>query len=729
MKNLFYIIPILMILSACSDSGGGSSGSTGPVIPELPTLCSDTNSSNAGSSIPCLCNGGYLIDASGTTCTLIPTPGVVYTYSSIYGAYSPLQSGTTACTGTVTTNRTFTCQRSDTVIVANSNCSADSSPTSTIQSKTGTVNVTPTNPSLINGIEQMTCAVGATSGTRAVTCNVSYHLAGASLATNTCDANVISCTLPTGASTATQTWNGSSYGTCTIGTCNTASNYIKVSNSCVLCAYGEVAQVNNTCLSSEPITKLNLLNASAFQIVSNSQTRAWGNNIQGRLGVGDTTNKSSSVNLTFPSSRYPIKIYQSFDGSFTYAIMDNGSLMSWGANASGQLGVGDTVAKSSPTLVNLGTGKTIKKLVLGGWSACAILNDGTLACWGYNVVGELGTGSTSSAVTSPTQISLGAGRTVFDVAMSNAYGNNQDMMCVVLDDYSLKCTGYNSNGQLGDGTYISKISLTTISLGPGITARHVQFMNALNDSKIGVCIFDNSSNLRCWGDNTFGRLGVGDIINKITPTLVSLGSGKNIKTLVTSNLGFNSCAILNDDLLKCWGRNYFGQLGDNSVTDRWVPTTAPLGTSRTVKSYVANGSGSYAILDNNVLLAWGQSFRGELGISGNQETPQIINIGANLVKALTTSAYSTCILTTANKVMCSGDNISGSLGTGSLDGSSATFALVDLGTGRTAVELYTSNYSTCALLDNNAVKCWGSGNSGQLGNGATTSQSVPVQVL
>jgi len=716
-------------LTSCSGGGGGGGTSATPSVPVLPSLptnlCTDLNSSNIGNSLPCVCNNGYSLSVDGVSCSLTPTPpGVTYTYNSIFGSYSPIQSATTPCAGTVVTSRTMTCQRSDTVMVSNSFCSADPTPNSTVQSRAGTISTTSTNPSLSNGIEYKTCAVGATVGTNSITCNSGYHLEGTTLANSNCYSNVISCSsMPTGASTATQTWNGSSYGSCIVSTCNTSQNYIKVGNSCVKCLSGETAQTNNTCLSSEVNAKLSLHQGSAIHIVSTTQTRSWGSNAYAQLGLGDTTIKSASMNISFPSGRYPLKIDKNLSNTSYFAIMDNGSLMAWGDNGFGQLGLGSSTSITVPTLVNLGVGRTVKRLIVGKTDTCAILDNYLLSCWGRNIDGQLGLGN-SSLTNTPTNVALGSGRTALDVLINS--GSNT-VMCVILDDSSLKCSGYNLNGELGDGTSTSRNVLTSVSLGAGVLAKKLYSLTDTN-TYVSTCVQTSTDDLRCWGRNDFGKLGVGDNLAKSSPTLVNLGSGRSLKSLTTSNN--NTCAILDNDTLKCWGLNNVGQLGDGTLVDKNSPTLINVGSGRTVKSYYFKSSSSYAILDNNTLVSWGFNTSGQLGVSGvSPTTPQAVNLGSNFVKSLVTSDYLACIITTTNAVMCSGINLNGSVGNGVMGGAYNSFQTVNLGSGRTALELQSSAYSTCALLDNNQVKCWGVGTSGQLGDNSNQNSASPVTVL
>lgn len=735
------MLSVLVSFSSCSGGGGGGSSSGGSDFSV--NLCLDSNALNFRLGLPCQCSVGYTVSTDGKTCTANSGGGSggggsgsggggspSNTYSQVFTSYLPLQADTTACTGTVATSRTMTCLRDDNVIVSNSFCSSDPSPTSTVQSKSGTVVTTPTNSSLVNGSEYLTCAVGSTTGTRTLVCITNYHIEGTTLSNQNCYANVRTCTsMPTGASAATETWNSgtSSYGACTISSCNSSLNYIKVGNSCVMCGAGEVAS-SNTCVSGTPAAKLFFKFNTAIWNISTSSTKGWGLNTGYQVGVGSTSNISTPTTISFGTGRYPKSIVANYNGTSMYAILDNGTLATWGANSNGQLGTGNTTTQTTPTVINVG-GKSVKQVITGSKSACAVTTDSLLYCWGRNDYGELALGSSSlgTNVTSPTQVALGTGRTIYEAVMADTNGNNKDMLCVILDNFSVNCAGYNANGQLGDGTTVSKSSLTSV----GVTAKKLYSLTVASDGSIGTCIIDSGNNLRCWGDNTYGKLGTGDTAFKTTPTSVNVGSGLTVKKLIYSSIRYTTCAILSDDSLKCWGENTNGQIGDGTYVNRSVPVSIFVGSGRTVKNLVNFNNSVYAILDNNSLMSWGLNYQGQLGVNNtvDQITPQAVNISGQLVSSIKTSDYLTCLLTTTGNVWCAGTNVYGSVGAGVTGGTYSSFVQVSLGSGRTATELYTYQNSSCALLDNNTVKCWGSGLYGKMGSGSTSDQNAPLSIL
>ena len=176
-------------------------------------------------------------------------------------------------------------------------------------------------------------------------------------------------------------------------------------------------------------------------------------------------------------------------GYHTCAILDNGSVSCWGRGNNGQLGNGATSDKSTPTLTSsLGAGRTAVALSSGGFHTCAILDNGAVSCWGDGYYGQLGNGG-SSAKTTPTLTStLGTGRTA--VALSSGFYHT----CAILDNGAVSCWGYGSDGQLGNGGTSDKTTPTlTSTLGTGRTAV------ALSSGGVHTCAILDNGAVSCWG--------------------------------------------------------------------------------------------------------------------------------------------------------------------------------------------------------------------------------------
>ena len=148
----------------------------------------------------------------------------------------------------------------------------------------------------------------------------------------------------------------------------------------------------------------------------------------------------------------------------------HGTVKCWGAQTYGYLGYGDYEERTAPPATEtLDFGedddeepKTAVKIAAGGSHMCAILNDDSLVCWGYNSNGQVGVGLTNFRVGTPQVVNLGQ-KTAKDVECGNTH------TCAVLNDDSLVCWGDNSYGQLGYGDTTLRTSppTTAVDLGDG----------------------------------------------------------------------------------------------------------------------------------------------------------------------------------------------------------------------------------------------------------------------
>ena len=482
-------------------------------------------------------------------------------------------------------------------------------------------------------------------------------------------------------------------------------------------------------------------------ILDNGDLKCWGGNWKGQLGDGSNTdtNAPSTTAIDLGTGRTAVAV--SSGDQHTCAILDNGELKCWGWDNNGQLGDGggntDTNAPSS-TAIDLGTGRTAVAVSPGLLHTCAILDNGDLKCWGSNQKGQLGDGSnTNTNAPSSTAIDLGTGRTAVAVSSGNQH------TCAILDNGELKCWGWDNYGQLGDGggsTDTNAPSSTAIDLGTGRTAV------AVDAGQHYTCVIKDNGEAKCWGRASHGNLGEWSGTAGPSGTAIDLGTGRT--AVAVSAAIYHTCAILDNGDLKCWGRDYSGQLGDGgSNTDISAPssTAIDLGTGRTAVAVSAAGSHTCAILDNGDLKCWGYDLYGQLGDGGsntNQGSPVSLS-GSNTWDSsiglssgagsgsgsgssstssfaysndkLSAGGYHTCAILDNGDLKCWGWDQNGQLGDGgsntNTDAPSST--AIDLGTGRTAVAVSSGTYHTCAVLDNGDVKCWGRDNHGQLGDGGT----------
>ena len=428
-----------------------------------------------------------------------------------------------------------------------------------------------------------------------------------------------------------------------------------------------------------------------------------------RFGFGDHLCARDGTTCAPPSPAPPPPPWARLSTSYqsACALLDGGVIKCWGSNEYGQLGLGDTSNRGDASadqmgdnlpVVDLGTGRTAKMIGGRNFHACAVLDDDSVKCWGQNYNGQLGLGHSSNRGDASADqmgdnlpvVDLGPGRTAKMIGVGNSH------TCAVLDDGSVKCWGYNGNGQLGLGDSSNRgqhadqmgDDLDAVDLGPGRTAKMI------SAGGYHTCAVLDDDSVKCWGYNNRGQLGLCDGSNRgdgpgemgVNLDAVDLGTGRTAKMIAGG--AFQTCAVLDNDKVKCWGSNGNGQLGLGHTSDRGdgpgemgdALPAVDLGSGRTAKMISAGIIHTCAVLDDDSVKCWGSNEYGQLGLGH-----------------------------TSNR----GDGY-GEMGD--------ALPAVDLGPGRTAKMISAGHRHTCAVLDDDSVKCWGRNDYGQLGLGDTSNR-------
>ena len=428
---------------------------------------------------------------------------------------------------------------------------------------------------------------------------------------------------------------------------------------------------------------------------SDASLWVWGNNATGQLGDGTTINKSSPIQIG-TSSWSAV----SAGASHTAGITTTGSLFTWGGNNSYQLGDGTTIAKSSP--VQIGTSSWT--IVSAFSQSAGITISGSLFTWGLNNIGQLGDGTTI-AKSSPVQI----GTSSWSIVESGA-----SMTAGITATGSLFTWGYNITGQLGDGTTVNKSSPVQI----GTSSWTAVTLSATWSAGITA-----TGSLFTWGINSTGTLGDGTTVNKSSPVQIGTSSW----SAISAGDGHAFGILINKDLYG-WGNNATGQLGNNTVTNRSSPVQ--LGTSKW--SMVSAGYSCSTGIDLfGRLFIWGANNVGQLGDGSttNKSSPVAIATTLSTISSwsvVSTTASHSAAISSNGLLFTWGLGTSGQLGDGTIISKSLPIQI-----GMSSWSIISAgglNYTSAVTIDKD-LYTWGVNSVGQLGDGTALSKSIPTLIF
>jgi alpha-tubulin suppressor-like RCC1 family protein len=310
----------------------------------------------------------------------------------------------------------------------------------------------------------------------------------------------------------------------------------------------------------------------------------WGDNVSGELGDGTNTDSSVPVQVGTDADWVSVSA-----GYYASCGIRAGSLYCWGYNGQGQLGDGSTTNSNAP--VQVGTDTDWESVESGYYHACGLRRltptDAGVYCWGYNSNGQLGDGTNTNS-SSPVQVGTDTDWTEIDAGGYHNCG---------LRGGTLNCWGWNGEGELGLGDTVSSNVPMQIGIGTdwiGITA-----------GASHTCGLRSPGTLHCWGYNRSYQLGIGTNVTGLAPFQV--GTADDWSSVAAG--GTHSCAI-RASTLYCWGVNSQGQVGDGTTSVRKSPTQ--VGTETDWTNVATGGYHSCGGRSNGVY-CWGQNTKGQVG--------------------------------------------------------------------------------------------------------------------
>ncbi len=349
----------------------------------------------------------------------------------------------------------------------------------------------------------------------------------------------------------------------------------------------------------------------------------WGDNTWGQIGDGTQVGpKSTPVSLGASTQWKSVAA----GGSHTLAIKSDGTLWAWGLNVDGQLGDGNASGSRQPNPKQIGVAKDWVAIAAGDAHSIALEGSSALQimAWGQNASGQLGLGVTLAAVNLtnvnvPTKVTKAYAASTLSASpytglpwtAISAGGSNS---MALRSDGTVFSWGDNSYGQLGQ-ILPSNVSVPTqlAPIGGGtlgalsITTGRYHSLALLTDHT-----------LYAWGANASGQLGDGSTLNRVAAVQV----GNDNHWFAVAAGGAHTLAIKLDRTLWAWGSNSDGQLGDGTTIDSAVPEQ--IGTATNWVSVAAGRSHSIAIATDGTLWVWGRNAEGQLGNGTATITPVLI---------------------------------------------------------------------------------------------------------
>lgn len=406
------------------------------------------------------------------------------------------------------------------------------------------------------------------------------------------------------------------------------------------------------------------------------------------------------------------------------------------------------------------TAARIVTIANSNFSACVLLDNGRINCWGDGRSGKLGNGMNTNIGDESGEM----GDKIVPVDLGHDFSpvdiqGGHEFLCALSDRGQVKCWGDNIYGQLGTndviprGEDLSRMgdALRPLPLGDGFVVKQL----AVGASH--ACALSMKGEVKCWGNGEFGLLGSQDILNigsepgsmeAIRP--VDLGKSANVRE-VRGGLTM-TCAILGrdvpdeDDLVKCWG---YDTLGSGSRRMRGAEPgsmgdslpAVMLGVRKPIKKIVVGYDFGCALFTDGLAKCWGSNSVGQLAtgdLISRGLTPSTVGEAIPFMKFDREAKIddffsgpfgsSVCAILDSGAFKCTGYNTYGQLGIGSKKNQGGgpesiyeNMKTTDLGAFAEAKFAVVADYFMCAVTKDDIVKCFGEGTSGKLGQGDTKS--------
>jgi len=337
--------------------------------------------------------------------------------------------------------------------------------------------------------------------------------------------------------------------------------------------------------------------AHTCMTLSNGTVQCFGYNSKGQLGDQTIEHKYVPVPVTgLPAPA--IALAAGF--LHTCALTNQGAVLCWGNNSLAQLGDGTKEERHTPVPVkNLGAG--VSDIASRYYHTCALISGGSVECFGDNTDGQLGHDSTLEISTEPLFVP-GLVEEVTAVTVGASHS------CVLYKGGGVACFGGNAEAQLGDGTFESRSTPgAVVDLPPVISVR---------SGFLHTCALTSGGAVWCWGQGVKGQLGDGYLVTRERPVQVAgLPTG-----IVGIAMGAQYSCAWNTSGAYCWGANENGQLGNGESADSVVQPVAVTGLPGTIIQMTAGGWHTCVRLLDETMMCFGGNEYGQLGNNSTQDS-------------------------------------------------------------------------------------------------------------
>ena len=366
------------------------------------------------------------------------------------------------------------------------------------------------------------------------------------------------------------------------------------------------------------------------------QVKCWGNNEHGVLGLGDKGPKGDLPNqlpsrlkaIDLGANRRAMAISVS-GGNSACALLDSGEVKCWGNNEFGQLGIGtikddrgDAPGEMGDNLKPISLGRRALGVSAGSDYTCAVLDDGSVKCWGAGRLGQLGGDSPYDAVLPLQFVTVDLSRP------ATAISAGDGVTCAILDNGTWKCwgdaqyvpgsDGVDADNSGGIGDHAGEIANL-----PALTFKGILNAKSIVAGRVSEAILDNGS-LMLWGFGYQGWTNAGVPPNDFASVPLTKVGGDRKVVSADADI-YHACAVMNDGALGCWGLAPHGALGLGSVVSSPGPVTVSSNGEVTSTRFVDLGGKkalqvavgeehTCALLEDRTLRCWGYNTSGQLGL-------------------------------------------------------------------------------------------------------------------